>query len=206
MDRLAFEAEAIGFHLTAHPLDSYGPALRRLGAIASHQLEPRARQGVTRARVAGCVVASKERRTRTGSQMAWIRLSDQGGSFEVTVFSEVLGAARDLLKAGRAVLMGVELKLEGDTVRITATDCRALDDAAAEAGTGMRVWLDKTEAVPHIKAMLEREAKGRGTVTLVPRIDEAQAVEITLPGRFQLGPRFMQALKVVPGVERVEEG
>ena len=205
MDRLGYEAEAVGFHLTAHPLDSYGPVLKRLGAIPSSQLEPRALSGVTRARVAGCVVASKERSTRTGSRMAWVRLSDQGGSFEVTLFSEVLNGAREVLKAGMAVLMGVELKLEGEAVRITATDCRALDAAAAEAGAGMRIWLDKTEAVPHIRALLARESKGRGQVTLVPRVDAAQAVEITLPGRFLVGPRLAQALKVVPGVERVEE-
>jgi DNA polymerase-3 subunit alpha len=210
MDRLGFEAEAIGFHLTAHPLDSYGPVLKRLGAIPSSKLEERAQSaasgaGTTRARVAGCVVAAKERTTRTGSRMAWIRLSDQGGSFEVTVFSEVLNGARDDLKAGHAVLMGVELKLEGDTLRITATDCRPLDQAAADASAGMRIWLDKTEAVPHIRTLLAREARGKGQVTLVPRIDSDQAVEITLPGRFLVGPRLAQALKIVPGVERVEE-
>ena len=67
------------------------------------------------------------------------------------------------------------------------------------------MWLDKTEAVPHIRALLAREGKGRGRVTLVPRIDDAQAVEITIPGGFQVTPRLAQALKVVPGVERVEE-
>ena len=209
MDRLGYEAEAIGFHLTAHPLDSYGPVLRRLGAVASSALEGLAQGGATRARVAGCVVATKERSTRTGSRMAWVRLSDGGGSFEVTLFSEVLNGARELLKVGSAVLMGVELKLEGEAVRVTATDCRGLDQAAGEAGAGMRIWLDRTDAVPHIWTLLAREAKGvpvkGGQVTLVPRIDEAQAVEIILPGRFQVGPRLAQALKVVPGVERVEE-
>ena len=205
MDRLGYEAEAVGFHLTAHPLDSYGPVLKRMGVVPSSQLEPLAQAGTGRARVAGCVIASKERSTRTGSRMAWVRLSDAGGSFEVTVFSEVLNAARELLKPGAAVLMTVELKAEGEAVRVTALDCRALDQAASEAGAGMRIWLDRTEAVPHIRALLSREARGRGQVTLVPRIDAAQAVEITLPGRFQVGPRLAQALKVVPGVERVEE-
>ena len=205
MDRLAYEAEAVGFHLTAHPLDSYGPVLRRLGAVPSSQLDALGLSGATRAKVAGCVVASKERNTRTGSRMAWIRLSDQAGSFEVTVFSEVLNAARDLLKPGAPVLMGIELKLEGEALRLTATDCRPLDQAASEAGAGMRVWLDRTEAVPHIRALLARERKGRGQVTLVPRLDAAQAVEITLPGRFQVGPRLVEALAGVQGVERVEE-
>ena len=205
MDRLGYEAEAVGFHLTAHPLDSYGPVLKRLGAVPSLRLAQQAEAGVTRARVAGCVVSTKERTTRTGSRMAWVHLSDQAGSFEVTLFSEVLNGAREVLKAGTAVLMGVELKQEGEALRITAMDCRLLDQAANEAGAGMRIWLDKTEAVPHIRALLARESKGRGQVTLVPRLDAAQAVEITLPGRFQVGPRLAQALKVVPGVERVEE-
>ncbi len=205
MERLGYEADAIGFHLTAHPLDSYGPLLRRLGVIPSNQMEARAQAGATRVKLAGCVIASKERTTRTGSRMAWIRLSDQGGSFEVTVFSEVLGAAREALKSGSAVLMGVELKLDGENLRVTATDCTGLDQAANQAGAGMRIWLDRTEAVPHIRSILAREDRGKGRVTLVPRTGTEQAVEITLPGGFQVTPRLAQALKIVPGVERVEE-
>jgi len=205
MERLGYEAEAVGFHLTAHPLDSYGPVLKRLGVIPSSQMEARAQAGATRVRMAGCVVASKERTTRTGSRMAWIRLSDQGGSYEVTMFSEVLGSARDILKTGNAVLVGVDLKLEGDSLRVTAADCVSLEQAASDAGAGIRIWLDRTEAVPHIRAILAREGKGKGRVTLVPRIGDAQAVEITIPGGFQVTPRLAQALKVIPGVERVEE-
>ena len=209
MERLGYEADAVGFHLTAHPLDSYGPLLARLGVVASKDLEMKAAAGATRVKVAGCVIASKERPTRTGSRMAWIRLSDGGGSFEVTVFSEVLGAARDVLKMGEAVLMGVELKLEGEALRVTATDCTGLEAAASAAGAGMRIWLDRSEAVPHIRAVLARgEAvggRGKGRVTLVPRVDAAQEVEITLPGAFQVTPRLVQAIKAVAGVERVEE-
>jgi len=205
MERLGYEAEAVGFHLTAHPLDSYGPLLKRLGVVPSSQLEARALAGATRVRMAGCVVASKERTTRTGSRMAWVRLSDQGGSYEVTMFSEVLGSAREALKAGNAILVGVDLRLEGDSLRVTAADCVSLEQAASDAGAGMRIWLDRTEAVPHIRALLSREGKGKGRVTLVPRVGDAQAVEITIPGGFQVTPRLAQAMKVVPGVERVEE-
>jgi DNA polymerase-3 subunit alpha len=205
MERLGYEADAIGFHLTSHPLDSYAPLLKRLGVVASKDLDARAAAGATRVKVAGCVIASKERTTRTGSRMAWIRLSDGGGSFEVTVFSEVLNAAREWLKSGAAVLMSVDLKLEGDNLRITAADCTGLDAAASAAGAGMRIWLDRTEAVPHIRAILSRGDRGRGRITLVPRLDTAQAVEIILPGGFQVTPRLAQAIKTLPGVERVEE-
>jgi DNA polymerase-3 subunit alpha len=90
LERLAFEAEAVGFHLTAHPLDAYAQALRRLGVTSSIHVEARAVNGVTRVKIAGTVVAMKERITRTGSRMAWVRISDAAGSIEVTCFSEVL--------------------------------------------------------------------------------------------------------------------
>jgi DNA polymerase-3 subunit alpha len=68
----------------------------------------------------------------------------------------------------------------------------------------MRIWLQRTEAVAHIRAILDREGRGRGRITLVPMLD-AQEVEITLPGGFPVTPRLRQALKMVPGVERVDE-
>jgi DNA polymerase-3 subunit alpha len=205
IERLGFEAEAIGFHLTAHPLDAYRAALRRMGAIPSNQMEARAQQGPGRVRVAGSVVSVKERPTRTGGRMAWLRLSDGGGSFEVTLFSEILARVRPLLAAGTAVLATVDLRMEGETLRVTAHDLAPLEAAAAAAGAGMRIWLERTEAVPHIRALLSREGAGRGRVSLVPRVAATQDVEITLPGGFNVTPRLAQALKLVPGVERVED-
>ena len=205
MDRLAYEAESIGFHLTAHPLDAYGAALRRLGVIASNRLEAHAQSGAARVKVAGSVIASKERTTRTGSRMAWVRLSDAGGSYEVTCFSEVLARARELLQPGSSVLVTADIRLEGEALRITAHEVAPLDAAAAQAGAGMRVWLQRTEVVPHIRTLLEREGRGRGRVILVPRLDASQEVEITLPGGFNVSPRLAQAMKILPGVERVED-
>jgi DNA polymerase-3 subunit alpha len=205
LERLAFEAEAIGFHLTAHPLDTYAQALKRLGVTQSIHVEARAGAGVSRVKIAGTVVATKERITRTGSRMAWIRVSDAAGSIEVTCFSEVLNRSREVLASGSNILVTAELKTEGDAVRITALDVVPLDQAAASAGASIRVWLHETAAVPHIRGVLARESGGRGRVTLVPRIDGNQDVEIALPGGYNVTPRLAQALKSLPGVEQVEE-
>jgi DNA polymerase III subunit alpha len=205
LDALAFEAEAVGFHLTAHPLDAYKQALRRLGVIASTTLEAQAQRGAARVKLAGTVVASKQRITRTGSRMAWVRLSDAGGSYEVTVFSEVLTRAGEALKEGNAVLVTADIRLEGETLRITAHDVAPLDQAASQAGAGLRVWLERTEAVGHIRTLLEREGRGRGRVVLIPRLDASQDVEIALPGGFNVSPRLLQAMKMLPGIERVED-
>jgi DNA polymerase-3 subunit alpha len=205
MDRLGQEAEAIGFHLTAHPLDAYAGVLRRLLVVPSNRLEQRAEAGAARVRLAGLVLGAKERFTRTGTRMAWVRLSDSGGSFEITVFSELLARARETLATGKAILVEAEVRLEGETLRITANQVSLLDTVAAQAGGGYRVWLARTEAVEHIRALLDREGSGRGRIVLVPRLGESQEVEVTLPGGWSLSPRLAQAMKLLPGVERVDE-
>ena len=121
------------------------------------------------------------------------------------MFSEALAACGDLLREGAAVLVTPDLKQEGEALRITASGAVSLEQAAAEGGACMRIWLGQTAAVPHIRAILERERRGRGRVVLLPRLGESQDVEIELPGGFNVTPKLAQALKLVPGVEKVEE-
>jgi DNA polymerase-3 subunit alpha len=204
-DRLAFEAEAIGFHISAHPLDMYAVALKRLGVVASSAIQSRAEAGASRVKLAGTVAAKKERITRTGSRMVWVTLSDQHGSFEVTLFSEVLGRVRELLAEGTALLVTADIKLEAESLRITASDVTLLETAAAAAGASLRIWLDRSEALPHIRNLLTQEGKGRGRVTLSPNTGPERNLDITLPGLFNITPKLAQALKLVPGVELVEQ-
>jgi DNA polymerase-3 subunit alpha len=204
MEKLGYEAEAIGFHLTAHPLDGFASVLKRLGVVPTNALQARAQSGAGRVKIAGCVAGTKERTTMTGNRMAWVTVSDAVGSCEITFFSEVLPRARALFSAGTPILVTADLKLEGEALRITASDITSLDQAALELGAGMRIWLKNTEAVPYIRGLLEREGRGRGRVSLVPML-EAQEVEIALPGGFAVTARLRQALKMIAGVERVDE-
>jgi len=204
IERLGYEAEAVGFHLTAHPLDGLTALLRRLGVVASNQVLARAEAGRARIKLAGCMVSLKERPTKTGNRMAWLTISDTVGACEVTLFSEVLNRVRDVLVPGAPLLVTADVALEGDALRITAQEVISLDRAASEAGGAMRVWLRATEAVPHIGNVLAREKHGRGRVFLVPML-EGQEIEIALPGHYAVTPRLRQALKMIPGVERVDD-
>ncbi len=206
LDKLGFEAEAVGFHLSAHPLDEYRGALRRLGVTLSARIVDVVRAGgAARLKLAGTVTGRKERNTRTGSRMAWVNLSDQAGGYEVTFFSEVLSRCRDMLEEGSAVLVTAEARLENDALRLTASDCERLDAAAAGAGQGMRIFVDAATALPDIRALLEREGRGKGSVAIVPQIGPGQEVELALPDRWNIGPRLMQAVKTLKGVVQVEE-
>ena len=205
MERLAHEAEAVGFHLTKHPLDAYAAALRRLGVVRAAAIAARVSAGAGRLKLAGSVVAAKERPTRTGSKMCWLRLSDASGSCEVTLFSEVLSRVRPLLVAGERLLVTADARAEGETVRLTAVEIEKLDAAVAAAGTGLKAWLGDTAPIVPIKAMLREAGRGRGRVILAPRLAAGQEIEIALPGGFAITPALVPKIAALPGVLRVEE-
>ncbi len=204
-ERLAFEAEAIGFHISAHPLDMYAQALKRLDVTASAAVQRKAESGPTRVKLAGIVGAKKERITRTGSRMMWLNLSDIQGSIEVTLFSEVLNRSREMLTEGTALLVTADAKMDGESLRLTASDITLLDDAARDAGAGLKIWLDREEAIPSLKTLFEREGRGKGRIILVPKTGTERRLEMRLPGGFNVSPRLAQAAKLVPGVELVED-
>ena len=206
LERLSQEAEAIGFHLSAHPLDTYKEALRKLGAVPIAQAQARAEAGVGRLKLAGTVVNSKERTTRTGSRMAWVRISDASGSTEVTLFSEVLLRSREMLREGNAILVTCEAKMESDTLRLTAMDLEGLDKAASNLRQMLRLVIDDEAAIEPVRALLLREGPGKGKVALIPRVGPGQEIEVLLPGLFNVSPRLAQAMKVLPGVAHVEAG
>lgn len=207
MEALVQEREAIGFHLTAHPLDAYAKALARLGVVPIARLAGRAAGGAARLKIAGHVESVRNAKSSRGTSMAHLRIGDGSGSCEVTAFSEVLSAARDLLREGTVVVLGVTLRMMGEMLRVTVEEVELLDRAAGRAGQGVRIWLTETASLPHIRALLDQAGRGRGRVLLVPRLEAgaAEGVEIALPHGYQVTPRLAQALKVIPGVAQVEE-
>src|SRR6185503_10271394 len=81
-ERLAEEFSAMGFYLSGHPLDAYGPALRRLGASTYAALVEDRRRGGFKAKIAGTLIKKSERRGRSEQMYAFVSFSDPTGMFE----------------------------------------------------------------------------------------------------------------------------
>ena len=76
---------------------------------------------------------------------------------------------------------------------------------SACAGTGLAKV--RQPAKPGRRVYPPKCAKcgGKGRVILMPQLGTSQSVEIALPGGYNVTPRLAQALKLLPGVEQVEE-
>jgi DNA polymerase-3 subunit alpha len=202
-DRLRREFEAVGFFLSGHPLESYGGALQRLRVERWADFARNVRRGATSARLAASVLDRYERRTKSGSKMGVVQLSDPSGQYEAVIFQEGLNQYRDLLEKGSDVLVTLQGAVEGEDVRARITSVEALAEAAARNQKGLRVFLRDEAPLPSIAERLR--AKGEGEVSLVVMLGKAEGeVEIKLPGRFAVSAAIAGSLKSVEGVVAVE--
>jgi DNA polymerase-3 subunit alpha len=132
--------------------------------------------------------------------MAFVQFSDASGVFEVTLFSETLGQYRELLESGQTLLLRVSAEpREGDEPRLTAQSLEPLDNAAARASKGLDIHLSSPAPLESLKALLDREGRGRGKVRLIVSLED-QEVEFDLGQTYRLSPEIRQAIKAVPGV------
>ena len=208
-ERLKREYEAVGFFLSGHPLDDYAAVLKKLRVQSWADFSRAVKAGATAGRVAGTVVSRQERRTRTGSKMGIIGLSDPTGHYEAVIFSEGLAEHRDQLEPGTAVLLFLSAEVQGDEVRARIQSAEPLDEAAANLNKGLRVFLRNAAPIEAVAKRLESiprnaAANGDGEVSMVLMLERGTEVEVKLPGRFKVSPQIAGAIKAVPGVVQVE--
>ncbi len=206
LKKLRNEFEAIGFYLTAHPLDSYGEALIKNGVISSSTLvsELNKKGGMARMDVAGIVSSSRIRVNQRGNKYAFVQMSDQGGIFEVTVFSEVLSSAGDSLIPGEALLIRCDCKLENDFVRLVASKISSLDCSLKNSIKGFKIYINDQNTVTNLAKILERQEAGSGEIKLVVQ-NTNQEFDLLLPEHYELNASLRSAVKSLPGVIEVQD-
>jgi DNA polymerase-3 subunit alpha len=205
IERLANEQAAIGFFLSAHPLDAYGTALARVGVVPSGQIKDRLRTAEARKlKLAGILVRKQERTSQRGNRFAFIQFTDKDGPFEIVAFSELLSDARDKLESKQPLLITVEARLEGDEVKMTGQAIEPLDKAVANAVAGLRVHVADTAQLPTLKNVFADGKKGRGRVNIVLAIDASREVEIVLPEAYAISGDMRARIAALPGVTVAE--
>ncbi len=202
LDRLRQEFDAIGFYLSAHPLDAYEEALNRLKVLRYTDLENSDRETPGFRKLAGIVVGKQERTSRTSqNRFAFVQLTDSSGVFEVVIFHDLLTKTRELLEAGQALLLTVDVRRDNDSLRLMAQEIQVLDQAVEKKTNGIKVFLKSPAPLCQIRGLLERQTGGRGRVNLVLDLEDGREVELVLPPDCLVSPALRQAVKAVPGID-----
>ena len=205
--RLREEADALGFYLSAHPLDAYGNSLGHLGVrLYSTLLNKSEQSSSERVRLAVVVQRRRERNSSRG-RYAFIEVSDQSAIFEITIFSDLFSRTRDLIEVGSIMLVDVIVQKEADSMRLIAHSISKLDEHRVENIRGFKIYLTPEVRLEALSAVICREKEGRARMAVVQSTgnDGEVEVEVELPGRYAATPALRAALKSVPGVAEVSD-
>ena len=204
-DALMAEADAIGFHFSAHPLEPYAQSLESLRVSTFADAERMVREhGEGSFRLTGIPVSRKVRTNGKGNRYAFLELSDLSGQYEIVVFSEVLAAAADKLDNHKPLYIEADGRIEGESLRFSARRIATLDEVVAKSCKAFVVCLDAGVALVRLQHVLDQAESGRGRITLSYSAVSGKLVEIALPGRFTLSPGLKAQVEALPGVRAVE--
>ena len=211
-DKLQRELDAVGFYMSAHPLDEYATVLDRLNIVSSTEVEQTVTiQGGTAALVlAGSVISIQQRTSQRGNRYAFVQLSDASGVYEVMMFAEALAASREVLESGKPVLISVGARIEQGQLRLSGQTVRALEAAAASAPVAIRIWLDDMEPLPSLRTLIENQAtpgehdNANGRISLAIHDGNCEVI-VRLSGRYRCTPQIRAAMRSIPGIAEVRE-
>ncbi|MBC8130544.1 MAG: DNA polymerase III subunit alpha [Rhizobiaceae bacterium] len=202
-EKLMREFQAIGFYLSAHPLDEYKDTLKRLRVQTHAEVVAGVRRGATAGRLAGTVTSRQERKTRTGGKIGIVALSDPSGQYEVVLFSEALTEFRERLEPGKSVILTVGAEERPEGISLRAQDVQSLEDEAVRMQKALRVFLRDASPLSIFRGQLREGGDSEVSLVLV-RSGGEREIEISLPGRYRVSPQMASAIKASPGVLDVE--
>ncbi|HBS23507.1 MAG TPA: DNA polymerase III subunit alpha, partial [Thalassospira sp.] len=114
-------------------------------------------------------------------------------------------AYKEIINAGRPVLLVVAAEMREGQLRIQGQKVEDLEHAVSGAAEGIRIRLNRPDPVVEIRELLEKAGKGRGLVSLSTVCADGRIAEVELEDTYKVGPSLIGAVGAIPGVELAEE-
>ncbi len=202
LEKLQKEFDALGFYLSAHPLDMYRDVLANLGLTKSQNLLGKASSTQTNVNLAGIILSKQERTSKTGQKFAFVSLSDADGVYEVAFFSETYAQIRDKLIPGKAVFVSAALRADGEGYRLTGQGLEFLDQKTQNQN--IFLWADENLDVKALKTILASCSKGSAAVHIGIMISNLPRLRMILPDRYEITADHRSRLMSVSGIKSSE--
>lgn len=122
-EKLYFEKEVIGFYLSSHPIESFTEILESHKRMLISEALTKKDGNVTR--IGGLVEKVRKIKTKKGEQMAFLKLNDESGEINVTVFPKIFQQYYSIFDEGKLAFL--EGRLEVSESRLQLVVKKAID-------------------------------------------------------------------------------
>jgi DNA polymerase-3 subunit alpha len=206
MQALAFEKEALGFHVSGHPLDQYRDEIATfcsgtVGSVAEMPQDASVVVGGMLTRVRA-VVAKTGR--SAGQRMAMFTLADQAAAVEGVLFASIFAAHGELMQQDKVVVMLARLDHSRGSPQLVVDRVIAIEDAAQHLATRLEIEVDGGGDEPRLVTAALQMASGilrqaSGSVASLSGRPVDVNVRVLVDGRSVL--LHSSSLRVVPDRE-----
>ena len=121
-EKLKYEKEALGFYITAHPLDKYERELARISKLTTADLSS-APDG-SQVHIAGVIHAVKLKNNKSGKRYATFSLEDREGAVEAIAWSETYQKFEAVIMGDEPVVARGKLDVDDERAQIILDDLR----------------------------------------------------------------------------------
>lgn len=178
-ERLANELAALGFYMSAHPLDAHKALIAREKLATSATLGQMGdRKPVI---IAANVNSFNRRRTKTGKDMITINASDSFGNIDAVAFGDLaFEFAQQLSNETAVVLMG-KTSNRDDRVSIFVDSIVSLDSWVARVAKKITLDVKSQNVLADMKKIIDTLPRGNAKVIINLHNDD-KVVTLALPG------------------------
>src|SRR5208282_3624406 len=136
-EKLKFEKEALGFYITAHPLDKYERDLARISKVTTADLS--AAPDGSPVQIAGVIHAVKLKNNKSGKRYATFSLEDRDGVVEAIAWSETYQKFEAIIMGDEPVVARGKLDVDDERAQIILESLVPLDSALVDSIREVRI-------------------------------------------------------------------
>ena len=205
-EKLAMEREVAGLYLSGHPMDEFTPLAREAGARRMVEiLNAFSEEGAAtdlrdgqRVTVAGIVISTRTRTTKSNTLMSDIRLEDDSASLEVLAFQKVLDQSGGYIRQNEPLLVTGRISARDDREpQIMADSIEPLTAETVRAHAAPQPRPEPPRAAPPQQAAAPRRIWVRLPSREDKRVHRIELILQMFPGRQQLILYFADTQKRV---------
>jgi DNA polymerase-3 subunit alpha len=186
---LSFEKEALGFFITAHPLDQYERELRRISKLTTADL--RFAPDGSQVRLAGVIHAVKLKNNKAGKRYATFQLEDREGTVECIAWPETYQKYESTIASDLPVAAKGKLDVDEERAQIILDQLRPLGAALTEAVREVRIRAPRGRIangeLTRIKELLRRHS-GQSLIYLHLDFEDGREAIFLLGDTYRVSP------------------
>ncbi|CAK6548147.1 MAG: DNA polymerase III subunit alpha [Candidatus Midichloria mitochondrii] len=200
--KLAFEFEALGFYLSAHPLNEYQERLKKLGILSVENVLSLEIKNFYKCRVAG-VVSSKKVKSSKRGKFAFLQITDTTGILDISIFNEkLLIESNDILQEGQTIICDIEIKNDENGTRMVAEKISEIHHTMKSTLCACHIYIKDKISIQEISTKVTDTGL---PIKLYAELDDGSVVHFGLEKPLFIDYKGLEELKKIDNIRVVEQ-